>query len=424
MRQFVRSLLLSWALAPSLVSWAADLPVQPLTLEHALEEAASRSPRLRARLAVVKQAEGRLMTARTYPFNPELALEAARRTTTDGSDLDRSATISQEVEIGRQRGLRKQEASSELEAARARLLRELQILSADVRAAFTLALQAREILEVERTNTTLARSLGETARKRLDAGAAPQMEVNLAQAQVGRAEREFRLAEGAYLAARSLVAELVGLDPAQPPEISGALDVLPPISPPPLGDLVAGALQRRADLEAFRRTAMAAQARIGRIRRDVVPNLVLSAFYDREEESSRIVGGGIGVRLPLFNRNQGLIAEAKAAQQESLADVETLQLRVRLEITSALARYQAAAEAARTLQRQILGSLGENLDLLQRSFQAGKTSWTEVLVFRREFVDVQRDYVTSLTDAHLAAIELELAAGSIPSLPTVQESAP
>ncbi|NIM64048.1 MAG: hypothetical protein GTN89_08635, partial [Acidobacteria bacterium] len=36
---------------------------------------------------------------------------------------------------------------------------------------------------------------------------------------------------------------------------------------------------------------------------------------------------------------------------------------------------------------------------------------TEVLVFRREFIDVQRDYIESLADARLAGIELDLAAG-------------
>ena len=34
-----------------------------------------------------------------------------------------------------------------------------------------------------------------------------------------------------------------------------------------------------------------------------------------------------------------------------------------------------------------------------------------MLVFRREFVDVQRDYVETVAEARLAAIELDLAAG-------------
>jgi len=84
---------------------------------------------------------------------------------------------------------------------------------------------------------------------------------------------------------------------------------------------------------------------------------------------------------------------------------------VRREVTSARARYRASAQAARDLEHQVLGTLQENLRLLQRSYEAGKTGWTDVLVFRREFVNVQRDYVDTVTEARLAAIELDLAAG-------------
>ena len=76
---------------------------------------------------------------------------------------------------------------------------------------------------------------------------------------------------------------------------------------------------------------------------------------------------------------------------------------------------RAACDASATLQEHVLGTLEENLLLLQLSFEAGKTGWTEVLVFRREFIDVQREYVEALAEARLAGIELDLAAGRPPS---------
>ncbi|NIM64050.1 MAG: TolC family protein, partial [Acidobacteria bacterium] len=60
------------------------------------------------------------------------------------------------------------------------------------------ALRARELLDVEQANTELVRSLADVARKRFEAGSVPQMEVNLAQVQVGRAQRGLRLARAAY----------------------------------------------------------------------------------------------------------------------------------------------------------------------------------------------------------------------------------
>jgi len=236
------------------------------------------------------------------------------------------------------------------------------------------------------------------------------MEVNLAQVQLGRAQRDLRLTTGAYEIARVALAEVVGLDPTRPPEPLGELD-LPPRIRIPLADVVDGALRHRMDLKALRTGIVASRARIEVARREVVPNLAFEAFYGLEEGTDRLLGAAIGIRIPLFDRNRGPIAEARFAERQAVADTEAAALEVRREVATARARYQASEQAARDLEHQVLGTLDDNLRLLQRSFEAGKTSRTEVLVFRREFVNVQRDYVETVTEARLAAIELDLAAG-------------
>lgn len=393
---------------------AVDASPRQITVEEAVTEALARSASLRARRAFVDEVSGRLTTASTYPFNPEVELDVADRQRPGDSVTDHSVTIRQEVELGGQRGRRTDEATAELESARAQLQREERRLAADVRVSFTLALQARELLAVERSNTELARSLADVARKRSDAGAATQIEVNLALAQVGRAQRELHLAEGEYKVARAILAEAVATDPSNPPEPAGTLTP-PTREPASLADRLVEALAYREDVQSLRAAITAAEARIHRARGEGIPNLVVWGTYGREDGTDRIVGGGVGIAIPLFNRNQGAIAEAQAAHLRSSAEAESLELQVRREIGATLARYDAAVAAAVSLQSQALATLPENLDLLQRSFEAGKISWTEVLVFRREFVDVQRDYVATLTAAQLAAIELDLAAGRMPA---------
>jgi cobalt-zinc-cadmium efflux system outer membrane protein len=384
-----------------------------LSLNKALTEAFARSPVLQARRAEVEQAEGRLRTAKIYPFNPEVTIGAARREGPIETNTDKGVKLAQEIQIGGQRRLGTAQASAELEAARAQLLREERLLAARVRAAFVEALRTRELLEVERANADLARSLAEVARKRFDSGAVAQMEVNLAQVQVGRAERDLRLAEGAHEVTKTVLAEVVGLDPSQPLELDGELDIPPP-RPLPLVEFLAAAEENRADLESFRRSVEAAQARIELSRRQRVPNLELEAFYGREDGTDRLLGGALNIRIPVFNRNQGRIAEAQAAYRQTLAETESTELQVRQEVAASLARYRANRAASLNLQQLVLGTLQENLGLLQRSFEAGKTGWTDVLVFRREFVDVQRDYIETVTDTQLAGIELDLASGADP----------
>ena len=388
----------------------AGEPPSSLTLDQAVQEAAKRSPVLQAQREVVEQARARVVTAKTYPNDPVLAFEGAQRKGPLETDFDREVRLFQVVQIGGQRGRQTRQSSAELEAVLAGYRREERLLAARVAAAFIEALRARELAEVEQANTDLARSLADVARKRFEAGAVPQMEVNLAQVQLGRAERDLRLTTGAYEVSRSVLAEIVGLDPTAPPEPLGELD-LPPRKRIPLHDVVDGALRHRMDLKALRTSINANRAAIEVARRQVVPDLALELFYGQEEGTDRLLGGAIGVRIPLFNRNRGPIAEARSAERQAVAETEAATLEVRREVATARIRYRASAQAARDLEREVLGTLDENLRLLQRSFEAGKTSWTDVLVFRREFVNVQRDYVETVTDARLAAIELDLAAG-------------
>ena len=399
------------ALTVSLSYGAADGPQsQRLTLAQALEEASARSPFVQQQRALVAEVEARLVTARTYPHDPEVTVEGARRKASGGTELDREVRISQVVQIGGQRGRRVAQTKSELEAARSSLLHSKRLLGARVSGTFVEALRMRELANVERANVELTRSLTEVARKRFEAGSVAQMEVNLAQVQLGRAERDHRLALGAYEVARAALAQIVGRDPAGLLEPDGEFRV-PKRTTSGLSDLVAGALERRADLASFRETVEAARGRIEVARREVVPNLTIEAFYGREDGTDRLSGGTIGVRIPIFNRNRGGIAEARAMERQAVADSDAAELRARQEIVASRARYRASVEAVHGLEVQVLGTLDDNLRLLQRSFESGKTSWTEVLVFRREFVEIQRDYIETVADAWLAGIELDLAAG-------------
>ena len=389
---------------------------QGLTLEQALQTAFVRSPELMARRAEVEEFRARLVTARTYPYNPEVSAEGARRSGPGVSSTDRGLEVSQEIEIGGQRGRRVAVATASLTAAEARFRRGQRVLAGRVALAFAEALRARELLRIEETDATLARSLRDIEERRLEAGKATQIELNLARAAAGRSVRRVELAKGAYLEARSALAEAIGLPPAAPPEplgdLAGATAGMAGL--PPLAELVQMALANREDLAAFRSQEEAARAEIALEQALARPNLVASAFQDREEGTDDISGVGLTIGIPLFNRNRGRIAEASAAAQRVSAESATARLAVEREVASAYAIYQAASAAAQGLGEQVIGSLEENLGLLQRSMEAGKISRTEVFVLRREFVESQREYLDALSQALQARVQLDLAAGHLP----------
>jgi len=211
-----------------------------------------------------------------------------------------------------------------------------------------------------------------------------------------------------------VLAEAVGLDAAAMPSPQGALHV--PLDPlPEVRELVQAATTRRADLKALREFEAAGRARYELARAEAWPNLTLRAFGGHEEGTDRILGGGFSIPLPLFNRNQGRIEETRAIVERTHSDLQASKLSIGREIVTAHERYRAGVESAKRLRELVLGTLEQNLSLLQRSFEAGKATWPEVIIIRRSAVEAQRELTAAEAEARRAWVELQLAAGRMPA---------
>ena len=103
------------------------------------------------------------------------------------------------------------------------------------------------------------------------------------------------------------------------------------------------------------------------------------------------------------------------------AERESAELAAAQETAATYAQYQAASATAKRLQESVLGSLQQNLDLLQKAYEAGKTTWPEVLIIRRSLIDARRELVSAQAEARRAWIQLQLAAGQMPVPQLTQE---
>jgi len=394
-------------------------PGEEVTLDDALRSAFERHPDLRAAHALVEEARGRLVGAKSYPYNPNALVLAGARTGVNPRNLDLGVELGQQVEIAGQRRRRMHSEEAGLRAERARWERRARLLAAQVHLTFITALEARALLDITNADVDLTQRLLDFAKKRLERGAATQLEVNLYTIESGRAQGRAMLAEGVQAAARTELARAMAVDPALPPTPSGDLDV--PTGPlSPLETLVSGALEHRADLEAFRELERSSQERLKLARSEGAPDITLRGFWQREGPE-HIVGGGGNIAIPIFQHNQGPIAQSKAAVSRTRAERESVELAVAQETAATYARYQAASATAQRLRKTVLGSLQQNLDLLQKAFEAGKTTWPEVLIIRRSFIDARRELVSAQAEARRAWIQLQLAAGQMPVPQLTQE---
>lgn len=390
---------------------AQDTP--GITLDEAVEIAFQNAPRLRVLQARVAEAAGHLLGEETYPYNPELDLTGAARIGADDTTADFELGVAQEIELAGQTRKRAETARAELQAARSDRVRALRLLAGEVHLGFIAALEAREMLEVATAEAELAAQLLDLADRRLQAGAGTQLDLNVAAAELGRAEHALGAATGELAAARAALAETLGLSPAALPMPVGDLDV-DAQALPPLSDLVAAAEANRADLQALRDIERAARARIELARAEAWPNLSVRVFAGREDGTDTMLGAGIAIPLPFVQRNQGAIAEARAAADRVAAERDEARLSVIREVVTAYERHQAGLMSLAGLRKRVLGTTEENLELLRKAFEAGKAGWMDVLVMRRALFDAQRALVLTSAQVRRDRVRIDLAAGRTP----------
>jgi len=395
-----------WVAGPA----PAGSAVLEMTYEEVLEAALS-APGLSRLAARLRTAEAAVLDAGTYPYNPEIEIEGADRDAASGATTDRGVRFAQRLELAGQRRERLAVAEAALTVDREGLARARRELLAEAALTFAEAATRRDLVEVERSDAELARDFASLVERRLEAGAATAVEVALAQAGLARAERGLAVAEGLFRGAQARLAEVTGAAEALVAPVGG----LPESNAPTLlDDLVAEAMSSRRDLAAARVGVEMSEARLRLARAERVPDLTVEARASREEDDD-LVGLGLAVPLPLFERNQGRIAEAEAAILAAEADLAARELAVRREVAEAHGRLTASLDARRLADRLGVTPLEEGLALLERAFEAGKIGAAELLLYRRELVEGQRRAIEARAQVWEAATALAVATGTAPA---------
>ncbi|MCI2053349.1 TolC family protein [Sphingobium sp. JS3065] len=150
-------------------------------------------------------------------------------------------------------------------------------------------------------------------------------------------------------AARLELNRLLGLPPSFAVRLAPAPDH--PV-PPSTEILVAQAVARRLDLQALRAGYDASEADTRKAILDQFPNLSLTVASARDTAGNVTLGPQIGFTLPLWNRNRGGIAVARATRAQLHAEYDARLFQTRADIAAATAslatirRQQAALRAA------------------------------------------------------------------------------
>lgn len=353
----------------------------------------------------VSVAEGERLTARTPVNNPEVSVAAGPRWGGQRT-VDLAATVSLPLEIYGQRAARGQSAESVVAARQASLKDTQRLAIQEALVSYYRALRALLAATLLEERVNQDNEILRVAQRRRDAGDASLLEVQLVQAELAKDR-------AALIRARAETeALMLGLLAQLAMPASAAVQLAPgfptleaPAAPP----IVADRLSERPDLVALRREVQAAEARVRLEQRSGLPNPTFTIEYGREE-AAEVIKAGIGLPLPVLNRNRGAIASAQAEVRRSQALLDARTRAVEVELLSAHRRAVAAVEAQGTMSEAETLSQ-DTLKRTLRAYEAGELDLISVLTVRREALNTRRDLLDIQFEAATAVVEFKASIG-------------
>jgi cobalt-zinc-cadmium efflux system outer membrane protein len=256
---------------------------------------------------------------------------------------------------------------------------------------------------------------------RADQGAVPPLDANLLRVEVNRIDSRRAEFEATLGVAVLELKSLIGMKAEEDLQLRGTL------SSQPLEmareEAVQRALAMRPDLLAARAAEEVASARLKQAQTEGKADASISANYQRMDSSFDVnglndagqlrpvqgvfhsIGAGVSISLPVRNRN-----EAVAQMEETRRRREYMELNVSREVLAAFLVEAKAKESLDIYSRGVRDQASQNLDVIRKTYQLGRTQLLDVIAEQRRFIDVETGYTEALNHSYQASVRVKTTA--------------
>jgi outer membrane protein, heavy metal efflux system len=396
-----------------------------LTESEIVARALTNNPSLAAERLTIDSAKGAVAQARLRA-NPALSLGGLKEVGGDDSRFSIGTEVPLEL-FGR-RARRTEVAEQKLNSTQDAVANKQRLLAGEVRLRFAETLAAARNAEFVEQLFQANREFLKLTENRVREGAIPSLDAEEVRVETSRIE-SLRInyqakAEIAMLALK----EAAGMQPEENLRLKGTLEQ--PALSLDKTRLLQLAADHRPDLAAERANEAMAAATVHQQQAEAKADATFSAGYERPNSGfsfSAFDSDGnlqpirqtfnyavFGMRwtLPLFNRNQGAIAAAKADVSAAHDQVAASDLMLRHDVTQNLVRYQAAQERVAVYRKGVRDQAARNLDVVRQTYGYGRIPLLDVIAEQRRFIDIETGYTDVLLDAYASRVALERAIGT------------
>jgi outer membrane protein, heavy metal efflux system len=381
------------------------------TLEELEQIALQNNPTLRQAQAEVKIAAGRVQQAGLYP-NPVVGYSGEEIRGGSFGGGQHGFFVEQEIVLGGKlqaaRNVHAQERTqAEVEAEEQRL----RVVNG-VRTLYYELLASQRNTDIHQELASLNLEAVTVTRQLANVGQSDQTDVLQAEIEQQQAEMSLLTAQNSERRAWRVLANMIGRPELPPARVAGAIDAaLPDVeSEPWLKQL----LEQSPAVKIAQAGVARAEARVIEARKDPVPNLRLRAGLQQNREF--IEAGGapaglqsfaeIGIQLPIFDRNQGNKQVARAEVERAQQELQRVQLVLRERSASIFEAYKSARAIAERYRTEVLPRAQKVHELASAKYQEMVSSYPQVLVAKRAWLQLRINQVAALENVWTAAIAL------------------
>jgi cobalt-zinc-cadmium efflux system outer membrane protein len=308
-------------------------------------------------------------------------------------------------------------------------------LRSDVRRAYTQLFNTQQREEAYRDILRTSEQLVDISKKRERAGDIATLDVLQTEIVSVNARNDLQSAAYQAIEARNRLSVLLNQPlPSStqlaPPTAFPQADLLKLPSPTPsdtitlqgsvqeattnLENLIETALTRRPEIQELSQRLAVTQAQLSLARANRIPNLTVAAgpdivTGDEGAFNAFIVGN---LELPVFNRQQGPMAEALARQQQLTQEQAALKNRITFEIINAHTAFVSNQERIKRFETDLLPKAEQVVQMSRRAFVEGKSSILTPINAQQAYINTRLGYLQALMDYQNAISDLERAVGT------------
>ncbi|MGC2466950.1 MAG: TolC family protein [Candidatus Acidiferrum sp.] len=374
---------------------------QVVTLEQAEKMAGETNPTLREAEAEIRAAKARLQQVGFYP-NPSVGYTGDEIRGGSVGGGKQGFFVQQTIVTAGKLGQNRAVSGSDAKLAEIEAQEQRTRVETAVKISFLRVLAAQEWLDARRDLAKIAENTAQTQRELLNTGQADESEVLEAEVEAERMRMAARMQENTLREEWRSLAAVIG-QPAMPlATVAGDLER----GWPELNEEEAvEAIAKQSPAVRIAETAAGhAQAVLSRAQREPIPDIQVRAGMEYNHETLGSVPWAKGweglaeasVEIPIFNRNQGNIAAARADVDRSEQEKTRVALTLRERAATVVDEYANAKLMAAEYRDEMLPQAKKAYTLLVDKYGKMLASYPRVLEAQRKLYQLQIDYIAAL----------------------------